>query len=620
MPFPSREQSHVINHRGCPLVVVAGPGTGKTQTLVERMIVLLREDISREVSFVTFTRTSMRDTERKLANEFGESALSEARVEFPRVSTLHTYAKSLVHRYGRSISINPAFSILIEEKGERALILDEIILDLGLAISSDELSEAISQYRATREWPLDFPTSSSEQVEIVERLDILLCLYRALDMQGVVQKACEILELPDALLPQLYLQVDEYQDLNQVDQEFISHLSSHPASEIVLVGDDAQSIYGFRFANFEGLQSLWDLDDWENQQFPDSFRLEPHILNAALDLLGDTNYLGARINRKPPSQKKISVLQCTSPEIQIEAIARDIQFRLQLSLDNPEDNLTYCDFLILCPTGSQVDQVTSRLNSEFNLPAHSPSKPSINDDLWCLLLVIRMASNSDPLALRQWLPIVGYSEEEISNLRLGAIDQYRGFFEFISSTEEERLSEFLRNLENIRSVPISVNDFLERMSEIVPIEIPVDFCALTRSLEDEEGSLPTLSNLILQIYQHIGILEGEEVVADDDRILVATMHSAKGLEAPYVYCAWMNSTFMPLSGRDPDEQKRILYVALTRAKRDIVVTFPERFDSERNRRMGRKELSPFINEIENHIEIFRVTAPNLRSGQLPWIQ
>lgn len=365
MPFPSSEQSLVINHRGRPLLVVAGPGTGKTRTLVERMIQLLGEDNSREVSFVTFTRTSMRDTERKLVDAFGESILTKAKVDFPRVSTLHTYAKSLVHRYGRSISIDPEFSVLIKEKGERSLLVNEIIIDLELEISSDELSDAISEFRSTREWPFDFPVSSSERIEIIERLDTLLCLYRTIDMEGIVQKACEILGLPEALLPKIYLQVDEYQDLNLVDQDFISLLSSHPSSEIIVVGDDAQSIYKFRHANFEGLQSLWDSDDWDNQPLHDSFRLEAHILNAALDLLSDSNYLGISINRKPPNQKKIPALQCTSPDIQIEAIARDIQSRLQLSQANTNENLTCRDFLVLCPTGSQVDQVTSRFNSDI---------------------------------------------------------------------------------------------------------------------------------------------------------------------------------------------------------------------------------------------------------------
>ena len=75
MPFPSEEQRYVIEHRGKPLIVVAGPGTGKTKTIVERMIRLLNEDSSRDISFVTFTRTSRSDTSKKLASEIEENDL-----------------------------------------------------------------------------------------------------------------------------------------------------------------------------------------------------------------------------------------------------------------------------------------------------------------------------------------------------------------------------------------------------------------------------------------------------------------------------------------------------------------------------------------------------------------
>lgn len=119
MPSISDEQAKVIAHRGDPLIVVAGPGTGKTSTLVERMIQLLKEDQAREVTFITFTRTSMRDTESKLVEAFGKEVFDQSQAEFPRVSTLHTYAKRFVHKYGRVVNVNPTFSLLIDSMGER---------------------------------------------------------------------------------------------------------------------------------------------------------------------------------------------------------------------------------------------------------------------------------------------------------------------------------------------------------------------------------------------------------------------------------------------------------------------------------------------------------------------
>ena len=131
MTFPSEEQKFVIDHRGNPLVVVAGPGTGKTQTLVTRIIDLLKEDIRRNVSFITFTRSSRRDTESKVKKEVGKAAFDEATFEFPRVSTLHAYAKSIVHKYTQIINRDNRFSIVICEKNEQYILLSELCKDLN---------------------------------------------------------------------------------------------------------------------------------------------------------------------------------------------------------------------------------------------------------------------------------------------------------------------------------------------------------------------------------------------------------------------------------------------------------------------------------------------------------
>ena len=93
--FPNEKQKQVIDHRGAPLVVIAGPGTGKTATLVERMVGILRERPTATVSLLTFTRASRRDTWGKLKKKLGEDLEVDSEAGLPRVSTLHSFAKSL---------------------------------------------------------------------------------------------------------------------------------------------------------------------------------------------------------------------------------------------------------------------------------------------------------------------------------------------------------------------------------------------------------------------------------------------------------------------------------------------------------------------------------------------
>ncbi|MGE5693154.1 MAG: UvrD-helicase domain-containing protein, partial [Candidatus Zixiibacteriota bacterium] len=293
--FPSEEQEKVILHSGRPLIVIAAPGTGKTSTIVARMIRLLKEDLNREVSFITFTRTSRRDTDKKVTNEFDKKALEKAGTSFPRISTLHTYAKSIVHKHASQVGRQPSFSVLIDDRGERNLLLSELIDDLKIKIDPLRLQKELVCYRCTGSFRSDCDLPPNTRKKLLKHLEILLRFYNTFDMEGLVLSACDIISSNDVVLPAIFLQVDEYQDLNPADQKLISLISSIKGSQVVVVGDDAQSIYPFRHANPDGIRELWNSSDWEKVKFTNCHRLPPHILRAAQSLISKENYLGGKV-------------------------------------------------------------------------------------------------------------------------------------------------------------------------------------------------------------------------------------------------------------------------------------------------------------------------------------
>jgi superfamily I DNA/RNA helicase len=120
----------------------------------------------------------------------------------------------------------------------------------------------------------------------------------------------------------------------------------------------------------------------------------------------------------------------------------------------------------------------------------------------------------------------------------------------------------------------------------------------------------SIASVIKQIHEKFGLLDSEESVSDEDKVLVATMYSAKGLEAKYVFIMWMNATFIPAHGRNEEEERRVLYVALTRAKTDAYLLFHETFDGRR--RIKEQAMSPFLWEIAEHLNIARVTVADFR--------
>ena len=129
------------------------------------------------------------------------------------------------------------------------------------------------------------------------------------------------------------------------------------------------------------------------------------------------------------------------------------------------------------------------------------------------------------------------------------------------------------------------------------------------TIDGATGEPLVIGSIIRSIYEKFGLLEteSESDIPEDDEVLVTTMHSAKGLESEYVFVTWMTYKYMPMPQWDVCEERRVLYVALTRAKQDVILTFHEIFDSDERRRWREEAMSPFLQEIRAHLDIQRVS-------------
>lgn len=612
MAFPNDDQKKVIEHTGKPLIVVAAPGTGKTKTIITRMERLLKEDPNREVSFITFTRTSRRDTERKINEDVGKDALYDANFDFPRISTLHTYAKSIVHKYSSILNRDSNFSMLIEDRGERILVITEVIKDLALNMDIGSVGKALTYFRNTSKWSDELSLSEIEKQQLLDCFESLLKFYNTFDMEGIVPAACAILTSNPTILPSVYLQVDEYQDLNPIDQRLVELAASSGSSQIVVVGDDAQSIYGFRDANPKGINDLWNSEKWEHINFNECHRLPTHILRAAQALISKKNYLGGQVNIPDDDGKKIGTLQCTKSDLQIDTISHLINLIKSSKTCLDGTPLNYKNFMILCPTSAFVGKVADCLEKTFSIPAKQREKNIIPDDHWRLLLVIRMLYHKDSLALRQWLAIIKIGPHDINFYRTEAIKLNVTLFDYCSKLDVQAIREIYSHLDKLNKSVYDIDLFKKELLDFPNLliedtlfpEVGITLNALTKQ--------PTsIGSVIRIIHEKFGLLESEIQVSDEDKVLVTTMYSAKGLEAEFVFIMWCNSTFMPAPGTHIEEQLRVLYVALTRAKQDVILTFHEKFAS--GRLLKREAMSPFLKHIENHLQIVRITKPNLKS-------
>ncbi|OGC83150.1 MAG: hypothetical protein A2V73_06930 [candidate division Zixibacteria bacterium RBG_19FT_COMBO_42_43] len=613
MPFPNNEQLKIINHRGRPLVVIAGPGTGKTRTLVERMIGLLRENLNRKVSFITFTRTSRRDTSKKIENAIGSTAYQEIESNSPASSTLHMYAKSLVHHYSYLIGRPSNFSVLIEDKGEKSLVLEDLSTDLDINISILLLGKALSCVRATNNWPTDFPLTIEERDEISRYYNSLLIFYNTYDMEGLVDAACKILSDPSTIVPVIFLQVDEYQDLNPNDQNLVNLTASHSSSHIVVVGDDAQSIYGFRNANYQGIREIWQSHAWDKISLTESHRLPIHIQRAAQALIANEGYLGCNLQNLPDNGKKLLTLQCTTDKLQIKAVAKKITELKAGSRNQKGEALLYNDFMVLCPTKGFVKTMAKNLENEFSIPTKLHDKASIPDDHWRLLLVLRMLNYEDNLALRQWLSISGLKKVEITKIRQDAMQSGKSLFRHCATLSDSRICEILNAIEELKDSKQDFEKFRVSLKNFPNLLIEDDLFPKVGLTIDEVTREPrAIGSVIRSIYEKFGLIESESEFTEEDKVLVTTLHSAKGLEAEYVFVTRLNFLYVPMANRDIKEERRVLYVALTRARQDVFLTFYEYYDEVKKRRLYEEAMSPFLHDIRDHLEINKVKAEDMK--------
>jgi len=119
--------------------------------------------------------------------------------------------------------------------------------------------------------------------------------------------------------------------------------------------------------------------------------------------------------------------------------------------------------------------------------------------------------------------------------------------------------------------------------------------------------------LIKLIHEKYGLSDQEDDITDDNAVLISTMHSAKGLEADFVLIMYLNDNFIPAAGRDTEEERRVLYVAMTRAKQDVILLFHERYDPDRRRRLRLESMSRFLRDISENLNICGIATNDIET-------
>ena len=632
-------QREAVFHTDGPLLILAGAGSGKTRVLTHRIAYLIAEkDINPwNILAITFTNKAaqeMRERVDQITGEMGGSIW---------VSTFHSTCVRILRRYIDRLGYDTNFTIY--DTDDQKTLMKEVCrkLDIDtkkykerslLAQISHAKDELITPDEMLMNAGADF--NQKKVAEVYREYQNALRRNNALDFDDLIVKTVELFQNCGDVLEYYqerfrYIMVDEYQDTNTAQFKFISLLASR-YENLCVVGDDDQSIYKFRGANIGNILGF-------ERVFPNAkvirleqnYRSTRNILNAANEVIANNTERKAKtLWTENPEGSKIHFRQFMNGFEEAEYVVGDI------SKKHRENTAHYRDCAILYRTNAQ-----SRLFEEKCLLANIPYKivGGVNfyarkeiKDLLCYLKTIDNAA--DDLAVRRILNVpkrgigattVGRVQDYADNMNISFYDALRvaeevssigrslskidGFVTFMQSlkskAEAYTVTELLEEVIDLTGYvdELKAEDTEESRARIENIDELISKTVSYQETMEAEQREATLSGFLEEIAL---IADIDSVEAGQDYVLLMTLHSAKGLEFPYVYLAGMEDGIFPSSmcifsgdSSDMEEERRLCYVGITRAMKELTLTSAQqrmvRGETQYNR------VSRFVREIPREL-------------------
>jgi len=623
----SQEQKEIVEFSGAPMRVLAGPGTGKTLCLIERVRFLTR---NRKVAYdkicaITFTNAAADKLRGDLLRSGTKSDL------MPYTNTVHGFAMSILQRHQKRANLRLGFRP-IGNSITSVLIKDAIhdIENKGTKISRDDLKlykGAYFQNRAGAGLP-DEIAKNERKLKILNEFSTIfqehLNFYNALDWSDILEKSIDLIDnFPDIKKDvherTRYLLVDEYQDLSPIEQYFVEKVCGD-CNGLCVVGDDDQSIYeSFRFADPEGIIKHFLNNHKNGKSFFITIcrRCPPEVVKYANKLIKNNT---KRVDKKLiPLERKdgkggfVVLLTHKSKVKEKDWLVSKVEDLIKKKVPPKE-------IMILFPDGDTAKDYVFALK-EKSIPINVSLKvthPFETLEFLGLISLIRFINNTgDNLSLRQFLVFwKGIGPETVRQVRLHAVANNCSFWEVLNNiSKHQEAFKKIKLRKEVLEVHAFINDLLGTVSLYKVIE---KIFARFTELKDDRGSkilydyfekfskageLISLKEILNNF--EIGVESGELENKDqeeEDAVRIMTMHSAKGLDSSIVIIPALEDDIMPGNAQNLEEKRRLFYVSMTRAKFGLFLSWAkQRSGPEIHKVPGRtmlgKKKSRFLEEI-----------------------
>lgn len=602
----------ILNELVCidkPLLILAGPGMGKTHTLAFKMKYLIEDKKADkdEITVITFTNEAAINMRKKISSEGDDETYIAPEKQPSAIWTMHKLCHGILKKYYLSAELNKDFKILPSQNLKGILMKDCAQIVGGKRNDADET--IICRQKGKCDKSLDLKCVICSQYEELMRR------FNYIDHDDQISLACRLLKKNDGILRKIqqgtrYLLVDEYQDINYAQWELIKLLSKGNTKNLFVVGDDYQSIYSFRGGNPKFIRNF-HVDyapDAVVRHLYKNWRCPPNILYGAFHMVqkyngGDVSIL-KKFTFKSKSYTKIKVKESIHHNPEAGFIAWKIR----------ELGPSY-DVLILVPRLSFAEPIKRALRKNFI--DFSCEYALEKTDLYILNVLLNWLKNpTDNFKLRILI-------EEIINRGASDIPGWQTEFKKKKETQEKRegafkqISNFWMELGERKTMYTKLKsqkdiEYFTKLVEIVTTlrktyESKTDIQRFISETVDKLNIwYKNIQNFSDELDSFVEEIKSLAIPSGECSVRILTMKKAKGLQADYVFIVGLENNILPQEYKNEVEIKedsRLLYVSMTRAKKELYLLHSVTRDRDitDGRRLGGK--SEFINTIpQQYIE------------------
>lgn len=642
----NESQRKAVEYIDGPSLVIAGAGSGKTRVLTYKIAYLLQQGVKPwSIMALTFTNKAAREMKERIGKLVGQELAQHL-----YMGTFHSIFSRILRAEAQHIGFTNNFTIY-DESDSRSLI-KTIVKEMGLdekvykpASVHSRISMAKNNLMSAENYARDKELYQADQRAKMPRVGDIFITYvqrcqqaNAMDFDDLLTLTFKLFQEHEDIRKKYadrfdFLLVDEYQDTNHAQMRIVMQLCKEK-ERVCAVGDDSQSIYSFRGANIDNILSFQSrFKEARLFKLEQNYRSTQSIVEAANSLIKhNSNQIPKHVYSKNDKGESLIYKPAYSDKEEALIVCREIK-RIKR-----QDDCQYSDFAILYRTNAQSRSFEEEFRKQ-GIPYRIYGGLSFfqRKEIKDVIAYFRLVANPDDE--EAFKRIINYPSRGIGNTTLAkiatcALDNHVSFWQVISSPEHYGLGVNKGTLAKLESFRLMISGFVEKSASMNAFDLgdtivkesgisadiyksgsrdPEDL-ARQENLEELLGGMQSFVEecreegreqeaYLTDYLQGVALLTDLDSKGDDDepRVSLMTVHASKGLEFPTVFVVGLEENIFPSAIvstlRELEEERRLLYVAITRAEKHCVLT------SAKNRfRYGKMEFgnpSRFIKEIDS---------------------